>query len=69
MKKANDSNEWTEQDVADMICNPVYAGVGAPRILSDDKWVSANVKAIAELGAERYLRNLLRVLHEMFPSD
>ena len=54
---------WRDKDVEAMICNPIYAGVGPyPPIVPQDQWVAAAAKAISEMGAERFLRTMLREL-------
>jgi hypothetical protein len=59
----------TPGDVVALMCNPTYAieldeqlCVPHEPILDEDTWVAANVRAIEEIGAEAWLRNLLSVL-------
>ena len=68
--------QWTEEDVARMIVNPFYAitidqtlCLDHEPLVTRDEWVMANVKAIRELGAERYLRLLLDVLEGNYPAS
>lgn len=57
------TREFTAEDVADMISNPVYAGIGPyPPIVDDDQWVAAALVGINEHGADAFLRRMLRVL-------
>lgn len=59
--------QWTVNDVQRVISDPRTAGVGGwPAIISENDWVAANVRMIAEMGADRYLRTLLAGLHENF---
>jgi hypothetical protein len=40
-------DQWTEDMVRGILCNPLYAGMGDfPRIVEDDVWVATAVKAI-----------------------
>jgi hypothetical protein len=59
----------TAEDVFALLVNPFYAINIAPMLaepheplMSEDKWVAANVKLIENEGAEAYLRTLLSVL-------
>ena len=55
--------EFTAEDIADMISNPVYAGIGPyPPVVSDEEWVSAAIVGINEHGAAEFLFRMLRVL-------
>lgn len=52
-----------EQAVADILANPIYAGIPPfPRIVSDDEWVKAAVVCIKEEGAEVFLKRMLMML-------
>ena len=60
---------WTEDDVARVVINPIYAvniapslAVEHPTLVGKDDWVRANANLIGELGAEAWLRLLLEVL-------
>jgi hypothetical protein len=62
-------DKWSAEDVAKVISNPVYTGVGQyPRVIDDDTWVAANKRMVEEMGAEAYLRRLLAVLRETFSA-
>ena len=55
--------EVTLGNVEAMLCNPVYAGIGPfPAIVTDEVWVRAAAKAIAEQGTEQWLVNMLHTL-------
>jgi len=57
--------KWNEQDVEDIICNPLVCGVGPfPPVVEDDKFVKAGAIFIAENGAEKYLTTLLKSLRK-----
>lgn len=44
----------SEEDVKNIIHNPVYAGLGSfPRIVSDKEWIEANAMAVERNGKER----------------
>ncbi|KXB01274.1 hypothetical protein AKJ41_02120 [candidate division MSBL1 archaeon SCGC-AAA259O05] len=60
-------DKLSEEDVRDIVHNPVYPGLGPfPKIISDEKWIEANAVAIEREGKEEYLRKLLEVLGETF---
>jgi hypothetical protein len=68
------NDEWTPGDITSMIANPFYAikideGLAVPHepLISEDDWITANVRLIDELGAEPYLRNLLSILKGNYP--
>jgi hypothetical protein len=70
----SNDDEWTPGDVASVIANPFYAinideglAVSHEPLISEDDWITANVRLIEELGAEPYLRNLLLVLKGNYP--
>lgn len=51
-RRALSEQGWTAQDVAQILANPVYAGLGPyPPIVSDDDWVNAQVMRVQEQGA------------------
>ncbi len=66
---------WSEDDVTDMLINPVYAVSIDPdlagkheAIVSKQRWIDANKRLIGEIGAEEWLRRLLAVLEGAFPG-
>lgn len=66
-KDAGGQRQWTQSDVQNIILDPRTTGVGGwPPVISEDDWVAANVRMIAEMGADGYLRTLLAGLHENF---
>lgn len=75
MSRSN-QQQPSETDVAAMLVNPFYAvtfsddlfGEHQPMV-SEDQWIAANTRLINELGAERYLRQLLTVLKGDFPRQ
>ncbi len=67
IRLAEDEGPWTEAQVMGLTCNPVYAGVGPfPQIISDELWVSANVRMIEgeKISLEQFLVNMLYALRE-----
>ena len=60
---------WSEEDVRNVITNPIYAGIGPyPSIVPDEQWIGAVSKLIKERGAERVMKDVLRNLREAFPT-
>lgn len=57
-------NQWTERDIRRVITNPYYALAEQP-IIDRQMWIQANVKMLAEIGAEAWLNNLLDTLEQM----
>lgn len=71
MKQRQSGNKdgWTGDDVAKVITNPVYAGIGPyPAMVPEDQWVQAVAKLIKERGAAPVLRDMLKNLREAFPT-
>lgn len=75
-----DADEWTEDDVADIIANPFHCMVWLPvawarhapgdePTCDEDTWVKANIKFIREYGPEKFLRTLLRAIKGLQPDD
>lgn len=63
MSQSSNGREFTADDVADMLSNPVYTGIGPyPQIIDEEKWIAVGAIRIADVGAEEYLRRMLRVL-------
>lgn len=59
---------WTEDDVADVLANPVYAGIGPYAAIVDERtWVRAVARIVKENGAEETLLRMLLLLREAFP--
>ena len=57
--------QWTQGGVEDVICNPLYTGVGPfPALIDDTTYVRAAAKMIREIGPERYLHMMLSKLRE-----
>ncbi|MBY3433584.1 hypothetical protein HFN89_05425 [Rhizobium laguerreae] len=64
----NGGEEWTEEMVRGLLCNPLYAGIGPyPTIVDDATWVTVAAKSIREDGAEQWLVNLLYTLRTYLP--
>jgi hypothetical protein len=69
-------DDWTEGDVNALLGNPFYAieidpvlAEPHPPLVSEEKWIAANVKTIEEIGPEAYLRNLLSILKGNYPKS
>ncbi len=59
-----DSSQWTEQDVREVLSNPVYTGIGAfPRHVSDEQWIQAQGRLVQEHGVRPRLRAIRAALH------
>ena len=59
--------KWTEQDVKDIVCNPIYAGVPPfPAILSEEEWIRVAKKAIEVDGVETFLKTMLTRLRATY---
>ncbi len=69
----------TEEDLKNIFVNPYYAITIAPALtgehepmVSEQQWISANLKVMEEIGQEAWLKRLLEVLKGNFvaaPSD
>lgn len=58
---------WTENDVEDVIANPVYVGVGPfPKAIADEVWITTAVLAIRKYGTETFLSAMLAALRKSF---
>jgi len=67
---SDDIGEMTEDEIRGIVCNPVYAGIGPfPGLITDEHWVRAAAKMIAEDGAEQFLVNLLYLLRASFAAS
>ena len=63
----------TEDDLQKMFVNPYYAITIAPALtgehepmVSEQQWISANLKVMKEIGQEEWLKRLLEVLKGNF---
>ncbi|MES9539212.1 hypothetical protein [Actinomadura sp. NPDC000600] len=64
-----DGKQWVASDIARLTVNPIYAieidpQLASPHepIVSEEEWVAANLRMIADVGPEAFLRTLLHVL-------
>jgi hypothetical protein len=58
---------FNEDDVARMLVNPIYAGIGPyPAIIEDEVYVQAAKNVIQEKGIDFFLRTQLAVLRASF---
>ena len=62
-------DDWNEQMVAGIVCNPVYAGIPPfPQMIDDETWIKAGVTMAREEGMRQYLVNLLYQLKNSIRS-
>jgi hypothetical protein len=62
--------DWIEQDIREILSNPIYTGIGPfPQIVDDETWVRAGAKVIAEIGAEAYQTQLLKSVRASFDGS
>ncbi len=65
LRLANETGDFTPEEVRGLVCNPTYVGMGSyPKMVSDEEWVAAAAMAIKKQGAEQFLANLLHVLRQ-----
>lgn len=64
-----DGSSWVASDIARMMVNPIYAieidptlALPHEAIISEEEWIAVNLRMIAEVGPESFLRTLLHVL-------
>jgi hypothetical protein len=56
------SNEkWTPEAVTRILMDPRYC-LSTPAVVTDEQWITANAKLIAQMGPETYFATLLNVL-------
>ncbi len=59
----------SEEDVRGILSNPIYCGIGPfPKMVEDEKYVSAAVKSIEEDGAEQFVVNMLYLMRKSFDT-
>lgn len=69
-KAAGDRAPFSGDDILDMVCNPVYAGMGPfPAIVTDDQWVAAVARVIESHGVETVLQRVVRNLNNAFGRE
>jgi hypothetical protein len=62
-------DEWNEEMVGGILCNPVYAGIPPfPAMIDDPTWIDAGVKLVEEIGLRQYLVNVLYELKKSLRS-
>ena len=66
---------FTPADVTGIVGNPFYAiniapvlAEPHPPLISEQEWITANIKLIEDLGPEAYLHNLLSILKGNYPT-
>ena len=61
---------WTENNIKDVITNPVYVGIGPyPQIIQDDVWIATAQKSLSQMGAKEFFGRMLRNLRLSFPTE
>ena len=67
--------DFTPADVTGIVGNPFYAiniapvlAQPHPPLISEQEWITANIKLIEDLGPEAYLHNLLSILKGNYPT-
>ena len=62
--------EWTEEQVRFILCNPFVVGMGPfPSVIPDEQWIRCNARLIRDEGPEQFLVNLLAVLRDSFEES
>lgn len=61
--------DFGEAGIRGMLCNPVYAGVGAPALVDEQQWIASANKQIEEDGPEQFLVNMLFVMRQTISHD
>ena len=57
----------TSYNIREIICNPIYSGLGGfPEVISDLQWITANKIAIETEGKRQFLINLSSALEKSF---
>jgi hypothetical protein len=64
-----DGSSWVSSDIARALMNPFYAididpSLALPHepLISEEEWIAANLRMIADIGPESFLRTLLHIL-------
>lgn len=64
-----DGSQWVATDIARILVNPIYSIEIDPQlafphepIISEEEWIQVNLRMIAEIGPEGFLRALLNIL-------
>jgi hypothetical protein len=65
MSNGNSGDRWNEDDVRQVLLNPVYT-MGSKPTVDDETWVSAQKKLISDLGRDEYFTRLLAVIQDTF---
>jgi len=65
----------TPADVTGIVANPFYAiniapvlAEPHPPLISEQEWITANIKLIEDLGPKAYLQNLVSILNGNYPT-
>jgi hypothetical protein len=60
-------NEWNEDMVGGILCNPVYAGIPPfPQVVPEPQWKAAALKQMGQVGGKQFLVNMLYTLKRSF---
>ena len=60
-------NRWKEDDVRQVLLNPVYT-MGSKPTVDNDTWISAQKKLISDLGRDEYFARLLAAIQGTFAA-
>lgn len=70
------SRNLTEEDIAAILVNPVYAITIDPdlagvtqHLITKEVWIAAQVRLIEEMGSEAYVKQLVAVLEGEYPRN
>jgi pyruvate dehydrogenase complex dehydrogenase (E1) component len=56
-------DKWTQEDVISILANPMYTGIGVDKpTLTEEEWIKAFIKLMQEIGQEKALSIMLKVL-------
>ena len=62
-------NDWNDNDIKEIIINPVYTGIGKyPKQIDDKTYIEAAKQYIKEHGIEDYFTKMLSNLRKSFQT-
>ena len=60
---------WNEEMVGGILCNPVYAGIPPfEAVIDDEMWIAVGVRLVQQIGLRQYLGNVLYELKKSLAS-
>jgi hypothetical protein len=58
---------WTEENIHEMVANPVYCGIGPmPRLIEDDLYADAIARLVIDEGPAETVRKIRKVVERLF---